>query len=569
VRGLCKQPGEAPTWARSVSHMDLTIVPLANSWGRRQVEGGQFCLRTNEDKVDINRNWDSHWKSREDSDPPQTNPGAHAFSEPETRALRDLMHQASPHLFVSVHSGALGMYMPHAFNTEDVVTETQREEDDAKRQLARFRAEHSMMKTNNAADKSSAAAQAEAGVASELSARAHAMSAMLTAIAAEYGRAPHGSAGHELGYLCPGTCLDYAWEERKVPFAFAFEVWDLTQVGNRGGGPLNPGPVGAASASEEMNQFADGLWKSSLSQNSAPVTDSPDQSNLASPSDAMEAQIQAVDEQLVGPGGEKLVSPSDSRSNVLIEGGEATDALPLYSMQDSLTAPSQLTEVENESLFFQLRGKARQVDAVKSQLSDMSQGYQAQSKKLHAQRDAARAQVDALGNRISQLREQIAQDHAREMEAMRRSIQPEVAAGFAVDDGAADAAMMSRMPQFAQRVLNMPVEQRKRLGFGQRPTGVSSFLQQDSAVATGGARSSRLTDIDATFQLLSKSEPAKTHEDEHCLQEFNPFHKSDFDAVIERWTASLAKACSMADQSVTSGLGVEGGTGKVVVPSHD
>ena len=39
----------------------LKLVPLANPWGRRQVEQGDYCRRTNAAAVDLNRNWDSHW----------------------------------------------------------------------------------------------------------------------------------------------------------------------------------------------------------------------------------------------------------------------------------------------------------------------------------------------------------------------------------------------------------------------------------------------------------------------------------------------------------------------------
>ena len=34
-----------------------------------------------------------------------------------------------------------------------------------------------------------------------------------------------GAAGREVGYLCPGTCLDYAYDTMKVPYVFAWEIY--------------------------------------------------------------------------------------------------------------------------------------------------------------------------------------------------------------------------------------------------------------------------------------------------------------------------------------------------------
>lgn len=33
----------------------------ANPISRSKVEGGEYCLRENENGVDINRNYDAHW----------------------------------------------------------------------------------------------------------------------------------------------------------------------------------------------------------------------------------------------------------------------------------------------------------------------------------------------------------------------------------------------------------------------------------------------------------------------------------------------------------------------------
>lgn len=34
-----------------------------------------------------------------------------------------------------------------------------------------------------------------------------------------------GAAGKEVGYLCPGTCIDYAYDKVNVPYSFAWEIY--------------------------------------------------------------------------------------------------------------------------------------------------------------------------------------------------------------------------------------------------------------------------------------------------------------------------------------------------------
>lgn len=110
--------------------VDWLFVPVANPCGRDRVVSGyvslrdrhkenatiewQVCQRTNCAGVDLNRNWDTergmlagpengalHWDRS-----PETNPGNEAFSEPETRELRLLLHEFNPHILLNVHTGA-------------------------------------------------------------------------------------------------------------------------------------------------------------------------------------------------------------------------------------------------------------------------------------------------------------------------------------------------------------------------------------------------------------------------------------------------------------------------------
>jgi len=40
----------------------------ANPYSRKKVENGEYCLRVNENHVDLNRNWDIHWEEGGNSD---------------------------------------------------------------------------------------------------------------------------------------------------------------------------------------------------------------------------------------------------------------------------------------------------------------------------------------------------------------------------------------------------------------------------------------------------------------------------------------------------------------------
>ena len=70
--------------------------------------------------------------------------------------------------------------------------------------------------------------------------------------------------------------------------------------------------------------------------------------------------------------------------------------------------------------------------------------------KLNVELDGIRGVASALDSRIKHLGGGINSNMASEMEAMRRSVQPAVAAGMRVDDGAAQAAMEANNEAFLQ-----------------------------------------------------------------------------------------------------------------------
>merc|ERR1719213_1464373 len=52
-----------------------------------------------------------------------------------------------------------------------------------------------------------------------------AMMEILKKLDQDHCQCPFGAAGKEVGYPCPGTCLDWIYDELKTPYAFAFEIY--------------------------------------------------------------------------------------------------------------------------------------------------------------------------------------------------------------------------------------------------------------------------------------------------------------------------------------------------------
>jgi hypothetical protein len=161
---------------------ELLIVPNANPVSRPLVEQGQFCLRQvhrDGTDVDMNRDWDEHWTPTA-MHGGRTSPGTAPFSQPETRILRSVLAKFDPTLFLSVHSGQLGMFVPWAYSGEAPLTE-----------------------------------QSEYSFAADID--------------REFCQCPLGPAGALLGYGAPGTSLDYVYDKLKVPHSFALEIYSNQQ----------------------------------------------------------------------------------------------------------------------------------------------------------------------------------------------------------------------------------------------------------------------------------------------------------------------------------------------------
>lgn len=180
VRALCEDSDLQVQGSASqlLQDSEFQIVLNGNPRSRRQVEAGNFCLRENPNGVDLNRNWDEKWESESAGHFADANPGPRPFSEPETRIFRDLVTQFKPTVFVTVHSGTRGMYMPWAYDMEH-----------------------------------------------EGTANRDAMMSVLRDLDKDHCHCPYGAAGKEVGYPCPGTCLDWVYAKLNTPFVFAFEIY--------------------------------------------------------------------------------------------------------------------------------------------------------------------------------------------------------------------------------------------------------------------------------------------------------------------------------------------------------
>jgi len=176
AKTLCRETEDGKARAESIlKDSQFQMIINGNPGSRKHVETGDYCLRVNPNGVDLNRNWDEEWNNQGFGD---TYPGQSAFSEPETRLFKELVSKYDPTNFLTVHSGTKGMYMPWAYDMEHLAKRNQ-----------------------------------------------PAMLHILRSLDKDYCECPFGAAGREVGYSCPGTCLDWVYDKLKTPYAFAFEIY--------------------------------------------------------------------------------------------------------------------------------------------------------------------------------------------------------------------------------------------------------------------------------------------------------------------------------------------------------
>jgi len=188
VKALCESQGQNASSflqedvqaaaAAVLGFSELKVVVNANPLGRAKVESGDFCWRTNEDAVDLNRNWGEHFDPMPEQAHQETNPGPSGFSEPETKILRDVATDFEPTLFLTVHSGALLLGTPHGYSKS-----TPSESEEKK------------------------------------------MLEVLSPISEKYCDCPYGSLAELVGYEAPGNAIDYVFDDLHAPYSFTWEIY--------------------------------------------------------------------------------------------------------------------------------------------------------------------------------------------------------------------------------------------------------------------------------------------------------------------------------------------------------
>jgi len=114
---LAANPGAIP------ANVTVTVIPSANPDGvfkiigkegrftQADVPGGDDSLgRFNANKVDLNRNFDCKWKSESMWRGNVVSAGTAAFSEPEARAIRDVVTKDKPVAAIFLHSQSNAVY---------------------------------------------------------------------------------------------------------------------------------------------------------------------------------------------------------------------------------------------------------------------------------------------------------------------------------------------------------------------------------------------------------------------------------------------------------------------------
>lgn len=174
---LCQGSSRADSVLNDV---EFVLVPNANPIARKQVEQGSYCKRTNEDGVDLNRNWgDAHRDESYAGSGDETDPGPRGFSEPESQLLKELVDQIRPDIYLSIHSGAYLLGSPYGYTQHATPT-----------------------------DDSS-------------------MQQVLQSISTKYcdGQCPYGGLAKMIQYDNGGCDIDYVYETLRTPYVFTWEIY--------------------------------------------------------------------------------------------------------------------------------------------------------------------------------------------------------------------------------------------------------------------------------------------------------------------------------------------------------
>mmetsp|Transcript_31588 Transcript_31588/g.61033 ORF Transcript_31588/g.61033 Transcript_31588/m.61033 type:complete len:379 (+) Transcript_31588:1-1137(+) len=215
ARHLCYEKEDTAEQAKSLlMKATIRMVPIVNHDGRKLVESGDFCHRTNAHNVDLNRNWDEHWQY---SMAAETYPGEQPFSETETQILKKDAEEYKPNVFLTVHSGTLGLFTPWAYCSTDPASLLERS----------HRSHRSLLEKYPVLEQKQKMLYADQSVRSRITD----MKSLLDEINPKYCRCEAGAAGVELPYLSPGTSMDWMFDKLNCDYAFAFEIYDGRSTG--------------------------------------------------------------------------------------------------------------------------------------------------------------------------------------------------------------------------------------------------------------------------------------------------------------------------------------------------
>ncbi|GAB5373391.1 hypothetical protein AAMO2058_001747200 [Amorphochlora amoebiformis] len=201
---LCLKHSTSVAVEKLLQNVRVRMIPVVNPSGKHLVHEGDWCHRTNAHNIDLNRNWDAHWEHNTNE---QTNSGSKPFSESETQLLREDALSYKPDLFLTIHSGTLGLFTPWAYSSLGF------SQTNATSLVETHQRIHKLFKAREHEHPSTSTRMKE-------------MLTLLKKIDPKYCNCEAGAAGEELPYLSYGTSLDYMFDTAKVDYSFAFEIYD-------------------------------------------------------------------------------------------------------------------------------------------------------------------------------------------------------------------------------------------------------------------------------------------------------------------------------------------------------
>ena len=127
---LCKND-EYPSYDKDtidtiLEQNEINLIPVVNEYGRKRLTQSFVCHKGNENNVDLTRNYDYNFKELVDKNINQiygSNTGRKPFSEYETRLVKEIMKKVKPNIFINTRSGNLTLTAPSDINkkTKDLL----------------------------------------------------------------------------------------------------------------------------------------------------------------------------------------------------------------------------------------------------------------------------------------------------------------------------------------------------------------------------------------------------------------------------------------------------------------